>query len=63
MKCLRIPNTLHFKEVTRIRDAVDLYKKLQQDQEKRKFRPDIEEEFEDEDGNLLNRKMYVDLKK
>jgi len=27
------------------------------------FRPDIEEEFEDNEGNLLNKKTYLDMKK
>ncbi|CAD8199582.1 unnamed protein product [Paramecium octaurelia] len=63
MRCLRIPNTLHFKEITKIQDAISLYKKIQQDQERSKFRPEYEEEYEDTDGNLLNKKTYYDLKK
>jgi len=27
------------------------------------FKPDLEEEFEDTEGNLLNRKTYYDLKR
>ena len=27
------------------------------------FKPDVEEEFEDSEGNLLNKKTYNDLKK
>jgi splicing factor 3A subunit 3 len=27
------------------------------------FKPDIEEEFEDTDGNILNRKQYIDLQR
>jgi hypothetical protein len=28
MKCLRIPNTIHFKDVTTINDALALHQKL-----------------------------------
>ena len=27
------------------------------------FKPDMEEEFEDNEGNLLNKKTYMDLKR
>lgn len=54
---------MHFKEITKIQDAINLYKKIQIDQERSRFRPEYEEEYEDTDGNLLNKKMYYDLKK
>ncbi len=28
-----------------------------------KFRPEIEEEFEDTEGNVLNKKTYIDLQR
>ncbi len=28
MKCLRIPNTPHFREISKIAEAIELYKKL-----------------------------------
>jgi splicing factor 3A subunit 3 len=63
MKCLRIPNTVHFKEVTGIEDALRLYQKINEDQKKYAFKPEVEEEFEDSEGNVVNKKMYLDLKR
>jgi hypothetical protein len=34
MKCLRIPNTAHFKEISKISEAVELYRKLLADSKK-----------------------------
>jgi hypothetical protein len=53
MKCLKLPNTLQFKEITSIEDALKLQKKLLEDEKKKEFRADIEEEFEDENGNIV----------
>lgn len=61
MKCLKIPNTIHFKDITRIEDALKLHDKIKKDNLNNSFKPDIEEEFEDKEGNLLNRKQYADL--
>ncbi|KAM3145716.1 hypothetical protein pb186bvf_002262 [Paramecium bursaria] len=63
MRCLRIPNTLHFKEITKIQDALSLFRKIQIESDKGKFKPEYEEEYEDTDGNLLTKKTYYDLKK
>ena len=63
MKCLKIPNTIHFKDITTISDALALHEKLMRESQESQFRPDMEEEFEDEDGNLLNKKTYLDMRK
>jgi len=63
MKCLKIPNTIHFRDVTRIEDALKLYHKIMQDNYNNSFKPDLEEEFEDSQGNILNRKQYIDLQR
>jgi len=63
MKCLKIPNTIHFKEVTGIEDALRLHQSLIEKTKKKDFKPDVEEEFEDSEGNVLNKKMYVDLQR
>lgn len=63
MKCLRIPNTVHFKEITSINDALVLHKKLMMEAEVSQFKPDLEEEFEDNEGNILKKRTYNDLKK
>lgn len=63
MKCLKIPNTVHFKEITSIKDALALHHKLSMESEYSQFNIETEEEFEDTDGNILNKKTYNDLKK
>jgi splicing factor 3A subunit 3 len=56
MKCLKIPNTVHFKDVTEIEHALRLHKKILQDNFETTFKPDFQEEFEDDEGNLYNRR-------
>lgn len=63
MKCLKIPNTIHFKDVTTISDALALHEKLLRESQESQFRPDVDEEFEDNDGNILNKRTYTDMKK
>ncbi|GAW80310.1 splicing factor 3A subunit 3 [Plasmodium gonderi] len=63
MKCLNIPNTLHFKEITKIEDALNLYEKLKKQTQKNIFKPDQEVECEDSKGNVMNMKAYDDLKR
>ncbi|CAK9020526.1 Splicing factor SF3a60 homolog (Protein ATROPOS) (Splicing factor ATO) [Durusdinium trenchii] len=40
MRCLKIPNTAHFKEITKIEEAITLYEKLKRDAEEQTFRPE-----------------------
>ena len=63
MKCLRLPNTLQFKNITRIEDALKLHHKLIEDKNRTEFNPETEEQYEDENGNVYNKKMIADLKK
>eukprot|EP00916_Digyalum_oweni_P016850 GHVL01027659.1.p1 GENE.GHVL01027659.1~~GHVL01027659.1.p1 ORF type:complete len:520 (+),score=103.95 GHVL01027659.1:200-1759(+) len=63
MRCLKIPNTVHFKEVTRIEEAVCLYEKLKHDSDSKAFRPDAEVEMEDIDGNVMSQRAYDDLRR
>jgi len=63
MRCLGIPNTAHFANVTQIEDAMALWEKLKQQKSEEAFKPDQEEEFEDSQGNVVNKKIYEDLKR
>lgn len=63
MRCLRIPNTLHFKEIVRIDEAIAMHKKLIEDHSLEKFRPEDEEELEDKDGNVMTLKTYQYLQR
>ena len=61
MKSLGIPNTKHFHGVTRIEDAQNLWKKLQDQLDRDRFDGTNEEEYEDSNGNVLSRATYEDL--
>ena len=63
MRCLGIPNTAHFANVTQIEDAMALWEKLKTQKSEEAFKPDQEEEFEDSVGNVVNKKIYEDLKR
>jgi splicing factor 3A subunit 3 len=61
MRCLGVPNTKHFHDIVRISDVLELYKKIGAKVGDDTFVGSIEEEFEDTEGNLLNRRTYEDL--
>jgi len=63
MKCLRLPNTLQFKNITRIEDALKLHHKLIEDKNRTEFNPETEEQYEDENGNVINKKMLTEMNK
>ncbi|KAL3882818.1 hypothetical protein ACJMK2_029124 [Sinanodonta woodiana] len=63
MRCLGIPNTAHFANVTSIEDALALWSKIKQNKETERWRPDTEEEYEDSSGNVVNKKTFEDLKR
>ncbi|KAH9258212.1 hypothetical protein BASA81_003261 [Batrachochytrium salamandrivorans] len=62
MKALGIPNTAHFLDITKIDDAVRLHQSLKADAE-RNEQHRKSEEFEDDQGNVLSRKTYEDLRR
>jgi splicing factor 3A subunit 3 len=62
MKALGIPNTRQFFEVTTIADALSLSRSLQT-KEAGGFRAEEDEEYEDAEGNVFNRKVYSDLQR
>ncbi|GAA56370.1 splicing factor 3A subunit 3 [Clonorchis sinensis] len=63
MRCLGIPNTIHFAHVTKIEDALALWQRIRTMKESERWRPDVEEELEDNSGNVVSRKTYEDLKR
>lgn len=63
MRCLGIPNTAHFANVTKIEDAIALWQKIKSSKESDRWKPDIEEEYEDSSGNVFNKKTFEDLKR
>jgi len=61
MKALGIPNTKHFHGVTKIEDAQDLWKSLQDKLTQEQFDGTRDEEYEDASGNVLSQQKYEDL--
>ncbi|OII71009.1 hypothetical protein cand_018480 [Cryptosporidium andersoni] len=61
LRTLGIPNTSHFKEITKIKDAQKLYEKLSRNAEANTFN-EQEIEMEDTKGNILSLKSYQDLR-
>lgn len=61
MRCLGVPNTKHFHDITLIEDVLALYAKIKDQLTAEQFVADMEEEFEDTEGNVLNRRTYEDL--
>ncbi|PNH12036.1 Splicing factor 3A subunit 3 [Tetrabaena socialis] len=61
MRALGIPNNKMFYEVTKIEDALQLWRSIN-DKAKGDFKPD-DEEFEDAQGNVYSKKTYDDLKR
>ncbi|KAJ3303120.1 hypothetical protein HDV03_004199 [Kappamyces sp. JEL0829] len=58
MKSLGIPNSKFFQDITSITDAYALAEKLKKSAKAKAVTADIIEEFEDEQGNVFNRKTY-----
>lgn len=63
MRCLGIPNTAHFANVTKIEDALALWNKISQTKDSERWNPDNEEEFEDSAGNVVSKRTYEDLQR
>ncbi|CAL8126179.1 unnamed protein product [Prunus armeniaca] len=63
MRCLGIPKTKSFNEITSIEEAKELWKRIQERQGENLWCPDLGEEYEDEEGNIYNKKTYNDLKR
>jgi splicing factor 3A subunit 3 len=62
MRCLGIPNTKHFHDITLIEDALTLHSKIKGTMKvERTAFGDGGEEFEDSEGNVMNRKLYEDM--
>ena len=97
MRCLGIPNTAHFANVTLIEDAIackyytaifkqlymlswrnsdictslavisqflfSVWQKIKTNKESDRWKADMEEEYEDSSGNVVNKKTFEDLKR
>jgi splicing factor 3A subunit 3 len=81
MRCLGIPNTAHFANVTQIEDALQrkaccqnyvlyinlllfsVWERLKLQKHMERWQPEVEEEYEDSLGNVVNKKTFEDLKR
>lgn len=63
MRCLGIPNTAHFTNITKINEAVELWKKICEEKKTERWNSELDEEFEDSKGNVVNRRTFEDLKR
>jgi hypothetical protein len=49
MRCLGIPNSKHFTDITKINDAILLWEKIKGDSVKKQWKPEYDEEYEEEE--------------
>lgn len=63
MKCLGIPNTRHFFQITKIDEAKRLWERMREAAKAQVFRPEQQEECEDAAGNVYERRTFEDLKR
>lgn len=62
MAALGITSSKAFFEVTKVEEALALWKNLQ-NRNAGSWNPDMQEEFEDEEGNVYDRRTYLDLQR
>jgi splicing factor 3A subunit 3 len=60
---LGIPSSKEFFEISGIREAQDLWENLKRRKATEGWKPEAEEECEDEEGNVYTKKTYMDLKR
>ncbi|KAJ2721873.1 Pre-mRNA-splicing factor sap61 [Coemansia sp. Benny D115] len=63
MRRLGIPNTKQFYGVALIAEAQSLWERIQKEKKQEVANADIFEEYEDSEGNVYNKKTYLDLKR
>ncbi|EPZ35561.1 Zinc finger, C2H2 domain-containing protein [Rozella allomycis CSF55] len=65
LKCLGITNSKHFYEIVKIEEALacNIWEKLKKQSKEENFVAEDMEEFEDESGNVYNKKTYEDLQR
>lgn len=61
LKCLGINNGTLFREITSIKEAEELWAKIQKDKKKEKTLAENVVEMEDNEGNVMPEKVYHDL--
>lgn len=63
MKCLGVPNTSHFFQITKIDEVKSIWEKMRRTAKVEALRADWMEECEDASGNVYDRRTFDDLKR
>ena len=63
MKCIGVPNTREMWGVTRIDEVKALWESMRQQEAGGGWREEEEEEMEDSEGNVFNKKTYLELQR
>ena len=63
MKCIGLPNARELWGVTSIEQVKALWETMRQHEQGRGWREDEEEEMEDSEGNVFNKKTYLELQR
>lgn len=63
LRCLGITNSKDYLHITKFEDAIALAERLQARDAVSGWKADDEEEYEDAEGNVFNKKMYDELKR
>ena len=61
--CLGVPNARELWGVTRIEEVKALWEKMKQQEDGKGWRDEDEEEMEDNEGNVFNKKTYLELQR
>lgn len=63
LRCLGITNSKEFLFISKFEDAIALNDQMSKNGATSGWKPEEEEEFEDDEGNVFNKKTYEDLKR
>ena len=63
MRCLGVPNVKEFWHVTRMDEVRELWEKMKKEERKTTWREDEDEEMEDAEGNVFNKKTFLELQR
>ncbi|KAJ2449614.1 Pre-mRNA-splicing factor sap61 [Coemansia sp. RSA 2336] len=63
MRRLGLPNTKQFHGISSIEEALTLWQRVEQEAKQNEVNVDTFEEYEDSEGNVFNKKTFMDLKR
>lgn len=63
LRCLGVQNSILFREITSIQDALSLWNKIKREKRAQESMQEQAVEVEDDEGNVMSEKVYNDLKK